>query len=216
MSIEVICFCSFLSTINVPWRTEDHNANKFVKALKDEELNGYAYVPVLGVQRLLNNANRDDSIEWFGDLVAHFILHNGYEFPLVFVPVPNSSTTTNTSKRPRTRKLAKAIADRVSGDTVVSDCLRWKVELGSARKGGPRDAPTLFKNLIVTEKLDKKIRYVLVDDVTTSGGHLAACTARLKEKGATVIGAFCAGKTFQEPPHSAFDIFRETVEEYEP
>ena len=215
MPLEVISFCSYLKTDDYSvWRPQDHNATKFVKALKGEQLNGYAYVPVLGVQRYLNNANLDDSIEWFGDMVAHYMQENGLEPPFVLVPIPNSGNTTKSSK-PRTLKLARDIAAKI-GDTEIADCLRWKKALGSARKGGgTRDAGILYRNLVVTEELDETLPHILIDDALASGGHLQACAAKLESEGATVAMAFCAGDTVHEPPQAAFDIFRRMLDDYE-
>ena len=150
------------------------------------------------------------------DLVTHYIQQIDLSAPPAPVPVPNSNTPTASSKKPRTRKLAKAVADRIGEGTFVCDCIRWKVDLGSARNGGPRDPTIPFGNLIVTEIIDKKTLRVLIDYVSTSGGHLRACAAKLKEKGATVGAAFWAGKTFHEPAVSAFSCFQETLEDYNP
>src|SRR6267143_3346780 len=97
---RLLCVCSYLVTNDYGlWRPQDHNASKFVKAVKGETLNGYAYVPVLGVRRHLNNANLDDSVEWLGDMVASYMQEAAMEPPFVLVPVPNSSITTKSSKR---------------------------------------------------------------------------------------------------------------------
>jgi len=221
MPLEVICLCTYLVTENYGlWRPQDHNASKFVKALKGETLNGYAYVPVLGVQRHLDNSNLDESIVWFGDLVASYMQQHGMNPPFVLVPVPNSSSTTkDSSSRPRTRKLARAIAAKIGQGTTVADCLRWKQNLGSARKGtgvATRDAATLYSNLAVIEKIDGSNPYILIDDAIASGGHLQACAAMLAKRGATVVSAFCGGRTVHEPPDSAFAPLREELADYIP
>lgn len=215
MPLEVICFCSYLVTNDHSvWRSQDHIATKFVKALKGEQLKGYAYVPVLGARQYLGNGNLDDSIEWFGDMVAHYMQENGLEPPFVLVPVPNSGNTRK-SPKPRTFKLAKAIAEKI-GNTEIADCLRWKEDLGSARKGGgTRDAGILYRNLVVTEELDESLPHILIDDALASGGHLQACAAKLESEGATVAMAFCGGDTVHEPPPLAFDIFRRELDDYE-
>ena len=217
MPLEVISFCSYLKTDDYSvWRPQDHNATKFVKALKGEQLNGYAYVPVLGVQCHLSNANLDDSIEWFGHMAAHYMQQNGLEPPFVLVPIPNSSAVSK-SPKPRTLKLAKAIAARLGNETKVADCLRWKKAIGSARKGGgTRNARILHENLVLIEELDEELPHIMIDDALSSGGHLQACAAKLQSEGATVTKAFCGGDTVHEPPQDAFAIFRRELDDYEP
>lgn len=218
MSLFVTSFASYLVTDDYSsWRAEDHNASKFVKALKGERLNGYAYVPVLGVRRYLGNGNLDDTIEWFADIVANFMQQNGIEPPFALVPVPNSGITLESDKKPRTLKLASAIAKKTGNDSKAVDCLRWKRGLGSARKGtGTRDVPTLYANLAVTKKIDKNVPHMLIDDAIASGGHLQACAAKLKHEGANADIAFCGGHTVHEPPESAFAIFHSELADYEP
>lgn len=220
MPLEVVCFCSYLVTENrSAWRPQDQIATKFVKALKGETLKGYAYVPVLGSRQYLGNGNLDDSIEWFGDMVASYMHDAGIEPPFALVPVPNSSATSKLP-RPRTHKLARAIARRIGAGAVVADCLRWKRDLGSTRKGtgGTRDAATLYANLVLIEDVDDTIPHILIDDAVASGGHLRACAAKLRVEGASVVKAFCGGITVHEPPDSAFPYppFEREDEDYEP
>ena len=220
MPLEVVCLCTYLVTDNYGlWRPQDHRASKFVKALKGETLNGYAYVPVLGVQRHLDNNNLDESIEWFGDLVANYMQEHEMDPPFVLVPVPNSSNTRDSRRKPRTLKLAQAVAARIGQGTTVADCLRWKQDFGSARKGtgmATRDPAKLYPNLAVVEKIDGSNPYILIDDAIASGGHLKACAAKLTKKGATVVAAFCGGRTVHEPPDSAFAPLREEMDDYIP
>lgn len=119
--------------------------------------------------------------------------------------------------RPKTLRLARAVCERAGGDIRVVDCLRWKKDLGSASKeGGPRDPETLYKNLAPIEGLRKESRVVLVDDVMTSGGHLRACAAKLRQAGATVVIALCGSRTTYSQDKNAFTTFEGDLEDYEP
>lgn len=57
---------------------------------------------------------------------------------------------------------------------------------------------------------------LLVDDVTTSGGHLQACAARLKKADIEVGSVICGGKTVYDQSRKAFDIYEEELDEYKP
>jgi len=116
----------------------------------------------------------------------------------------------------RTSTIATEIANKVGGNVTVRDVLRWKKEYASARSGGTRDPLILYNNLKITKPGSWKLPVILVDDVLTSGGHLMACTAILRENGARVDLAVCAGRTVQESPRNPFEVQVEEVEDFEP
>lgn len=217
MPLHVVCFSSYLATIHISWRSDDWYSHKFVHAIKGHELNGYAYIPVLGNVRRLNNANRDSAIDWFAEMVGDYFARKKIVPPFGLIPIPNSKCTKSSSTKPQTLRLARAIAKRIGEGVEVEDCLRWKKDLGSASsEGGPRDAGVLYDNCAVIDELDEDIPYILVDDVLTSGGHLQACAARVRNVDAEVSLAVCAGRTSYEQPKNAFAIIEETLADYEP
>ena len=65
----------------------------------------------------------------------------------------------------------------------------------SARKGGPRFGDQLYPHLVVAPNAAAEPRVILVDDVKTSGGHLAAAEARVREIGIKVARAICGART---------------------
>jgi len=221
MSLAVVCFCGYFCNYSIPWRPEDYDSYKWVQALKGKILNKYAYVPVQGANKYLSNENLDDAAKWFGIFVADYLKGHKLTGPFLVVPVPNSDSVASSNGKPRTRKLAKAICDTLKDGSTVLDCLRWKKNLGSASEdGGPRDAEILFGNLVVLkdllENLDDDSNVLLVDDVTTSGGHLQACAAKLESKGLSVDIVMCGGKTIYDQKNRAFHIYEYTLDEYEP
>jgi hypothetical protein len=218
MPLSVTTFCTYLSTTDHGvWRPQDHAAAKFVKALKREKFRGYAYVPVLGVWRFLDNGNLPDSVSWFADMVADYIESNSMNPPFELVPVPNNDNTSGSPKRPHTYALARAIQARIRGESKVLDCLRWKSELGSVREGaGSRNPASLYQNLFVSGVRNRDSRHLLIDDCFTLGGHLRACAAALSSSGAHVAGAFCAARTVHSPPAAAFRVLTELLDDFQP
>lgn len=213
MPLLVVCFSSYLATTDLVWRGEDYDANKFVHALKGEQISGYAWIPVCGTQYRLTNANLGDAAEWLARMVCKHLQDRGLRLPLAAVPVPNSACTTASHTKPRTLRLADAISRLIDGRTKTVDCLRWKKNLGSASKmGGPRDTDILYRNLrMKMGSLKRSSRVLLVDDVMTSGGHLRACARKVRESGAQVVLAVCGGRTTYEQDCAAFDIVEETI-----
>jgi hypothetical protein len=221
MPLAIVCFCGYFCNNSIGWRGEDFDSYKWVQALKGRELNKYALVPVRGVTRRLSNENLPDAWEWLGIYVSDYLKAKAIRGPFLVVPVPNSNCVAGSTTKPRTRKLAKAVCDALEDGSAMLDCLRWKKNLGSASKdGGPREAETLYRNLVVLDDVlkaaDKNLSVVLVDDVTTSGGHLQACAAKLDTKGLTVEIVMCGGKTVYDQNNRAFHIYEYNLDEYEP
>ena len=221
MSFAVTCFCGYLCNCSQAWRSEDYDSYKWVQALKGHQLNKHAYIPVRGENKRLSNENLASAIEWFGIFVADYLKKEKIAGPFLVIPIPNSENVVGSTTRPRTRRLAKSICDTLNDGSYVVDCLRWKKNLGSASKeGGPREAGTLYRNLAILEDqlkdVDKNLSVLLVDDVTTSGGHLQACAARLESKDLGVEIVLCGGKTVYDQTKRAFHIYEYSLEDYEP
>ena len=203
------------------WRSEDFDSYKWVQALKGRELNKYALVPVRGVTQRLSNENLADAGAWFGIYVSDYLEKTDMNGPFLVIPVPNSNCVAGSTTKPRTRRLAKAVCDTLKDGSAMLDCLRWKKNLGSASEdGGPREAGILYRNLVILEDVlktaDKDLSVILVDDVTTSGGHLQSCAAKLDSKGLSVEIVMCGGKTVYDQINRAFHVYEYNLDEYDP
>ena len=138
MPLAVVCFCSYFCNRSLMWRGEDFDSFKWIKALKGEEIRGYATVPVNGTWRRLTNANVDSAVDWFASIAAEHLKKRKIKGPFIVIPVPNSKCVVSSTVKPQTRKLAKALCDVLGDGCTVVDCLRWKKNLGSASKEGAR------------------------------------------------------------------------------
>lgn len=207
MAVSVISFATYKRP---PWKTTDFPALKFVKAVKAKPFTGYADVPVLGRWMHLVPENADDAIGWFGELAAAELAKR-FAGPLILVPLPNSSSTVDNGKEPRTAVLAANIAAKLK-NTKSCDCLRWTKEWPAK---STRDPQKLYDNLVVTSNPPKGT-LILIDDVFTTGGHVQAAVARLAEKKAECKLAICAGRTVLESPENPFEIVIKEVSHFVP
>jgi len=213
--------CGYYCNRSVRGRPEDFDSYKFVQALKGKPLNMHAFIPVRGRKERLSNDNADDAIKWFAMMSCDYLGEKDQAGPFLVIPVPNSKCAKDSTVRPRTRKLAKAVCDLLDDGSVIVDCLRWKENLGSAaEEGGPREAEILFENLVLLrgalDEADEDWPVLLIDDVTTSGGHLRACSAKLKVRGLNVALAICGAKTVYDQKIRAFHVYEYELEHYKP
>jgi hypothetical protein len=211
MALRVISFATYKRP---PYRDGEYHSLKFVKAVKGKTFQGWADVPVVGRIKTLRPANSDEAIDWFGEMAAAEILTTNIRGPLIFVPVPNSSSTVDNNRAPRTLRLAEAIASKLN-NAKVWDGLRWREEMIPTHQEGTRDPQELYNNLSVTG-VPPKGTIILVDDVYTKGGHLQAAVARLAEKKAGCQLAVCAGRTVLEHQDQPFAVVCDQIADFKP
>lgn len=214
MPITVVSFATYLTRYDEPPRDDDYNALKFVKAIKGEPINGWAWVPFQGVRRKLNDANADNAIGWFGSLAGEYIAGLGLRGAVCLLPIPNSPCTATNGKVSRTTRLAEAIAAHLP-NSQVCDLLRWRRVLPSARKGGSRDPAVLYNNMVLTSALPKG-KVILVDDVRTTGAHLRAAAAKVIAEGGKCSLSVCAGRTVLAQEDEPFSILGEEFPDFVP
>jgi hypothetical protein len=187
----------------------------FLLALRGERFEATARVPVGDEERTLATINANDSIDWFGEMVARYWSANRCPRPVALVPVPTSRTTLDLSAGPWTSLLAISIASNGVDEADIVDALRWRSPLPPPGSKQP-SAAELFENLVVTRKLESGVPVVLVDYLYTSAGVLRACAGRLREKGLSVPLAVCAGRTTDQALHGAFTTVVGEISAFEP
>jgi predicted amidophosphoribosyltransferase len=186
-------------------------AYKFIQALKDNPINKYAWVPIGNSTRKLENSNRAEAFSWFGEIAGPEITAR-ISSPRVFVPVPNSDCVVGVAHA-RTARLVRAILPYAGG--AIWDGLRWREANLKAQHGGSRDPRVLFANLTVV-KTAAAGNCILVDDVTTSGGHFQAAAARLRQVGMAPLLAIAAGQTVHEPVPKPFGWVERELDDFIP
>ena len=167
---------------------------------------------------MLDEANRAQAYAWFADVVASQWKHD--ERPVVFVPVPGSKATTiATVKEGPTHRLAVAVSQRIPGSFAIP-LLCWAQPIPSASKeGGSRDPRILYPLLhtVTHTSVPDQARVFLVDDVLTSGGHIRACEAVLRNVHSIhVEGALCLARTVEVEEERALETRTTDYERFQP
>lgn len=220
MPIRCVCFGSYLTRgkeHGVEWTQADHAMNKFVKAVKTGDCNGYSSIPILGKSRKLESKTALSAVDWFGEWAASRIPVLGIRVsPVVFVPVPGSSTCLESEELSTSARMAQAIVQH-HPRVVVADVLRFRMPLKPAHEGGTRNPWALARNLVILSEATgwKGREVVLIDDVLTSGAHLRACAHVLLKHGIRCSNALLLARRTAEQVENALAEVEEEVEDLE-
>ena len=176
---------------------------RFVRALKGERIGDRRDVQVNSIPRSLGDENADDAFEWFAQMAITVLEDELGATGVVLVPIPDSASALEVAKC-RTCWLADAVRDRCPAQ--VQDVLRWNEPKRRAHDGGPRRASELLALLrLKRPPADLNRPFVLIDDLTTGGGHIQACAALLRSTGANVVLAVCAAQSDSVPRHDPYE-----------
>jgi hypothetical protein len=195
----------------IAWRQPDYNANKLVKSLKGDQINGFAVIrDVTGTYVRITSQSSEPAYRLFSNWGARRLTELSLG-PVVLVPVP-SSTCTAFDMVTTPVKMARALRQAMPhGQAAVGQWLRFQEAMQSSRTGGTRNRDVLRDNLRLSEAFAAS-RVVLIDDVKTTGAHALACADVLRAAGATVEVLICAGTTVWSQHDSPFDLAPEDLE----
>lgn len=193
----------------------EYDAYKVIQAFKGREVKGYAWVPVGDGKRFkLEDSTKASVFPWFGTLAAAELTRRFAGMDIALVPIPHSECIIGTDAA-KTARLAHQIARHNASRFSVWDGLRWLEANTPSSQGGSREAGELFGNLIAVDALPKR-QCVLVDDVTTSGGHFRAAEALMRRDGAAVALAMAVGQTVHDKVTNYFGWVEGVLPLYEP
>jgi hypothetical protein len=217
MPLSVVSFSTYLTTVEgLTWRPHDYDARDFVHAIKDFDIARFAFVRRGDTWHQFENPSRHEVLEWFAEMVADHFERSPLGGPFVLVPVPGSKADLGFEGTPRTAVIATVLAGQLASARGVRDVLRWASPVPPARlPGGVRDAAWLYEKLRLTGPMRGE-RVVLVDDVLTTGGHLRACAARLRSRGAEVLLGICAGRADTAQVADPFALRFEELDDFRP
>jgi hypothetical protein len=191
------------------WTPPQLGVLRFKEALKGEAVGAASSIRVCGRMCEMGPKNRAQAFEYFGEMALEVLEDELATSRVILVPVPDSKSTLTTAAC-RTAKMANALA--AESEAIVADVLRWEAAHTPARRGGDRAATVLYTRLRMRGTIPIHGRpFVLIDDFTASGGHIRACAAYLRARGADVRLAICAGKTDTPPA----DVFERRIDNYE-
>lgn len=193
------------------WRQPDYNANKLVKSLKGDQINGFAIVrDVNGTYVRITAQSSEPAYRLFGNWGARRLTQLNLG-SVVLVPVPSSACTAFDMVTTPV-KMARALRQAMpQGQAAVGQWLRFHEAMQSSRTGGTRNREVLRDNLRLSEAFAPS-RVVLVDDVKTTGAHALACADVLRAAGANVEILVAAGTTVWSQHETPFDLAPEDLE----
>jgi hypothetical protein len=192
MSIDVTTFCRYLTRKNQEWRDEDWAGLKLVKAIKGKPVKGYAHFNIDGFRGKVDQESASQAVQWFGELVGRMC--SGSRCDVFFCPIPDSGCTIAANRPSKVLSLVQSALQRVDGPKLW-DGLRWARQVPKAAETNIRDPQFYYDALTTTTVVPSRPEIILFDDVCTSGAHLKAAAARIREQGGSCNHAVCFART---------------------
>lgn len=216
MPLRVHCLMQYLTAHVDEMRSDDYTAQSVVKAVKGKDPGGRrAELTYRGKNYAFGPSDPNGAIRlWIDWAVEQLREIAPSKSAFVLVPVPNKSAIAGSHFDFPTLGLCRRLSEAFGEKAKVAAELKWDQQLKPAREGGPRFADQLFPHLRLEISNERGPR-ILIDDVLTSGGHLKACAAKLREIDLDPIGAICCGRTFKHQIDKPFRVPVEVLPDYD-
>jgi hypothetical protein len=182
---------------------DDWTALNFVHAIKGTPLGGFAVLQMSNGETVrIDQHSADEAPLWFARLAVAALPWRSV-LPCGLVPIPDAACSPGADRRPRTHRLAEALASALGPEAAAVDLFRWRRPMLPAHAvEDSRDPQVLYGRLRPHDRWRpiRNQRLVLVDDVIVSGAHLRAAAAFLRDCGATLLCAICAARACYAAP----------------
>jgi hypothetical protein len=208
-TLKLISLCAYLTDTDVKWRSEDYRANKMVKAIKGDPINGYFYSVVRGKRRNYDQSSAHEFVARVPRALAVNIRRH-YDEPATIVPIPNSHVISRYTEGFKTLELANQIAEHSKGLFKVEPALVFRKVQQKSREGGPRDPEHFADAYKVIRSIKGPI--ILFDDVCTGGGHLVGAHWRLDRESSPVVLACTFGRSTKEQLENPIGLHQEELD----
>lgn len=206
MMLHVICgYPSNSDGTYTNWKRSDYDASKLVKAVKGKPFKGYATIKQGDREYRFENdaAGRETARGIAARAMAGKIhQHLGLQEAAI-VPVPASDHI----------EFGAAFTGSILAEAMQAFYAQYRASpvvtfdqvMEKASQGGSRDPAVLLPHLRLNCPIPP-LPIVLLDDVTSTHGHLKAVARKLRAEGREVAGAVCVAQTVWERPEQIFGI----------
>lgn len=212
MTFQIVSFVRYLTAPGVQWTQPYYDANKVVKALKQEEIRGFANLNIAGNALRLDRTTTRGALLNFLARVIVTSLGTQLAGNHYLVPVPNSSCTVSNGSPSNVCELATAIA-AVNPSSRVWDGLRWQQERLKSSMGGTRSRHILLENYACLEAVPRDLPGIVLDDVATTGNHLLAARDFWCSRGGESPWGLIVGRTVHDTSQRALGALIENLQD---
>jgi hypothetical protein len=220
MPLRVYCALQYLTQKVEEMRDPDYTGIMVVKAVKGKDPGGRRKTIRLRDQTFtFGPGNPGPAVDAWVAWAAHRLRELLPSGPVVLVPVPNSNAVHGSVEDFQSAEMARRVAHAAGARFCVETELWFDQQLkpahGPSDTSGPRFANQVYPHLVHEPSATQGTR-VLIDDVMTSGGHLRACAAKLREIDRAPEFALCCGRTVHEQLENPFAVPVEELPDFDP